>query len=580
VDFVHITEKLGTMTDLRRVLAYTKKYKKRLTFSILAATAYGLFAAAPMALLKHTIDDVFVNRYQHLIIPCIVGFIVLFACKGLFSFLSTYYMHWVGNRVVNDIRIDLFDKIIYFPLSFFKKKTTGELMSHFLNDIAMIQNASSNAVKHGVRSVFEGASLIGFAFYQNWKLACIAFVIAPFLIVTIQRMGRMVKRASRAIQGDVGSLSSVLQEVFVGVREVKVFNGEEIERNRFDRHLVRYFRSIMRNVSITSLAPAFIETIAMIGGGFVFYIAAGQVLSGVITPGQLISFVAALIASHQPIKRISNAYNDIQYGVAAASRIFKVMDMDYPAHHERPVVIPSFQKTIEFKNLSFGYEADNPVLDNASLVINKGDRIGLLGPSGSGKSTVCDLLLGFLEPTKGSIVIDGHDMKYISPSSLRSLIGSVSQQTFLFNDTIAANVAYACDGATNEKIVEACKRAHAHEFITQCKNGYKTFVGENGTLLSGGQKQRLTIARALLRNPDILIFDEATSALDQRSEEMIRLAIEEIGQTKTVIIVSHRVSLIKKMDRIFAIQDRQLVEVTEQIRGKEERRGAKESFVL
>lgn len=548
------------MSDLQRILSYTKKYWYRLMLSIGAAVLYGLFSAAPVKALEYVIDKIFVDRLSYLIIPFIFCFIILFLLKGLFSFISAYYMHWVGNRVVNDIRTDLFGKIVYFPMSFFKKKTTGELMSHFLNDIVMIQNASSNAVKNGVRSLFEALALLGFALFQNWKLSLLSFLVAPFIIFSIQRMGTLVKSASRSIQKEVGIFSNVLQEIFIGIREVKMFNGEPIEEKRFENSLMRYFRSMMKNIKIQTLGPAFIETIATFGSGFVFYVAAWQVLSGKITPGQLSSFFAALLLSYQPLKRLINTYSEIQYGLGAANRVFGVMDLTYPALQDRTVHISSFNNAIQFCNVSFGYDQNDLVIRDASLVIKKGERIGLLGPSGSGKSTICDLLLGFLEPVNGKILIDGNDITKISYKSLRSLFGSVSQQTFLFNDTIQSNVKYAHDNATLDQIVAACKCAYAHEFIEQSSNGYQTLVGENGTLLSGGQKQRLTIARALLKNPDILIFDEATSALDHQSEEMIRLAIEEISKTKTVIIISHRLSLIKKMDRVFEIQNGQLKE--------------------
>jgi len=531
-----------------------------LAISIVAATFYGIFSAAPTYVLKHLIDKIFVNKLHHLIIPFISCFILLFAFKGLFSFLATYYMHWVGNRVVNDIRIDLFDKIVHFPLSFFKKKTTGELMSHFLNDITMIQNASSNAVKNGVRSFFEALFLLAVALIQNWKLAALSFLVAPFVVLSIKRMGRLVKLASRAIQEEVGVLSSGLQEVFVGVREVKIFNGEAVEKKRFHNSLQTYFSSVMRNVKVAAFGPAFIETISMFGSSFVFYIAIRQVLSGQITPGELTSFFAAVLLAYQPIKRLINTYAEVQYGLAAANRVFSVMDIPYPAIKERTIEIGRFTRDIAFKDVSFQYNDQEPVLKNLNFTIKKGEKIGLLGPSGSGKSTLCDLLLGFIAPTNGEIIVDGNDITKIDLKSLRSLVGSVSQQTFLFNDTIFENVRYGYDDASRDDIVTACKRAHAHEFIEKTSQKYETLVGENGTLLSGGQKQRLTIARALLKDPDILIFDEATSALDQASEEMIRLAIEEISQIKTVIIVSHRVSLIEKMDRIFEIQGSQLVE--------------------
>ncbi|MBU1007660.1 ABC transporter ATP-binding protein/permease [Candidatus Dependentiae bacterium] len=548
------------MSDLQRILSYTKKYWSRFAISVSTATLYGIFSAAPTYALKHVIDKIFVGGLDYLIIPFIFCFIFLYALKGIFAYLSMYYMNWVGNRVVNDLRIDLFSRIVYFPLSFFKKKTTGELMAHFLNDITMIQNAASVAVKNGVRSFFEAIFLLGVALFQSWQLSMLSLLVAPFIVFSIRQMGRAVKKASGSIQHEMGVISSGLQETFVGIREVKIFNGEGVEKDRLEKNLRRYFSSVLRNVKVLAFAPAFIETIATTGSGFVFYVAARQVLAGVITPGQLTSFFAASLLAYQPIKRLINTYAEVQYGLASASRVFSVMDMTYPALADRTIQIVSFRDSIVFDNMSFGYDSNELVLEDVNLTIKRGERIGLLGPSGSGKSTICDLLLGFLTPVSGHVYIDGHDSMKISLQSLRSLIGNVSQQTFLFNDTIKKNVQYASGDTSEEQVVEACKRAHAHEFIEQCSNKYHTLVGENGTLLSGGQKQRLTIARALLKDPDILIFDEATSALDQQSEEMIRLAIEEISKNKTVIIVSHRVSLIEKMDRVFEIQDRQLVE--------------------
>ena len=548
------------MGSLNRVLEYTKRYWQRLVVSIVSATFFGLFSAAPVFLLRHAVDYIFVQGYTHLLLPFIIGFVSLFILKGIFTYLSSYYMHWVGNRVVNDIRNDLFSKIIHFPIAFYKKKTTGELMAHFLNDITMIQNAASSAVKNGVRSFFEGIALLSVALFQNWKLALIAALVAPVIGISIRLMGRAVRVASRAIQKEMGSLSSLMQEVFVGIREIKIFNAETVEKKRFASNLNNYFGSMMRNVKIEALGPAFMEAASMLGTGVMFYVAAQQVITGEITPGQLTSFFASCLLAYQPIKRLINIYAEVQFGLAAADRVFALMDIDYPALQERVKVADSFQNKVVFENLSFSYD-DKIVLENVNLVINRGERIGLLGPSGSGKSTLCDLLLGFITPTSGRILIDGEDITSLSLASLRNIVSSVSQQTFLFNDSVQANIAYAQDGKSNDDIVLASKRAHAHEFIEELSEGYETLVGENGGLLSGGQKQRLTIARVLLKNPDLLIFDEATSALDRKSEEMIRLALEDICKTKTVIVVSHRISFVEKMDRVFSIQDGRLVEV-------------------
>lgn len=566
------------MNALKRVFTYTKRYWKFLALSAATASFYGIFAAAPTYVLKFAVDDLFVKKMEHLLIPFIIGFVLLFAIKGLFMYLSNYYMNWVGNKVINDIRLDLFQKVINFPISFFQEKTTGQLMSHFLNDIQMIQQASSTAVKNGVRSFFEAIFLLGVAFSQNWKLALLMMLVGPIIGITIKRMGFSVKKASVSIQKNIGNISSLLQEVFIGIREVKAFNGEKIEVYRFIKNLKLVFSSIMRNVHIQSFGPAFIETIAMFGSGFVFYIAAHQIMNGTITAGQLTAFFASVLLAYQPMKRLINVYAEIQYGLSAAEKIFAVMDKVYPATQKKHLILsrneisklPSKQiNEIKFSDVNFEYNKNTPVIKETNLSIKKGERIGIIGPSGSGKSTFCDLILGFINPTSGQILIDDCDISKIPIKDIRNKIGYVGQKTFLFNDTILANVAYSQEKKALDDVTKACKAAHADEFIQKLPEKYNTIVGENGNKLSGGQKQRLTIARALLKKPEILIFDEATSALDQESENLIRLAIEEVSKDKTIIIISHRLSFIEKMDRIFMIQNKNIVEITKKDLRKE-----------
>ena len=440
-------------------------------------------------------------------------------------------------------------------------------MSHFLNDIQMIQNASSSAIKNGVRSFFEAVFLLGIAFTQNWKLALLMMIVGPIIGVTIKKMGVAIKSASVSIQKNIGSISSVLQEVFVGIREVKAFNGEKIEIKRFCKNLTECFSSIMRNVQIESLAPAFIETIAMFGGGLVFYIAAHQIMDGTITAGQLTAFFAATLLSYQPLKRLITVYSEIQYGLAAADRIFELMDTVYPAIQKedvqiQPQIISKQPCEIRFENVCFSYNSDVHVLQNINLTLKPNESIGIIGPSGSGKSTLCDLLLGFITPTCGQIYINDKDITKIPLHHLRDKIGYVGQQTFLFNDSVYANVTYSQQNKTEFDVEKACKDARADEFIQKLPNKYQTNVGENGNKLSGGQKQRLTIARAILKNPQILIFDEATSSLDQESENMIRLTLEEVCKGKTIIVISHRLSFIEKMDKIFVVQNKQIKEIS------------------
>lgn len=551
------------MDPLKRLLAYTNKYWKKLLISIVAASLYGIVAAMPTYIVKHTVDDIFINHYRHLILPFMLLFLAFFICKGIFSYITSYYMHWVGNKVVIDIRHDLFNKVIDFPLSFFKQHSTGELMSYFLNDIQMVQNASASAIRNGVRSFFEAFFLISFAFVQNWKLSLLMMVVGPLIGITIRRMGRATKIASRGIQREMGNISSMLQEMFVGIREIKAFNAERFEVSRLSKQLDRCFSSIMQNVHIESLLPALIESIAMIGGVFAFYVATNQVLNGSISAGQLASFVVAVLLCYQPLKRVVSVYSEVQYGLAAAERIFSMMDHVYPALQNRDIEIQHFDKAIEFNNVNFEYQPDKPVFEGVNFSIRRGECIGIVGPSGAGKSTLCDMLLGFLLPTSGRMTIDGNDFASVCSTSLRSKIGYVGQRTFLFNDTVRNNIAYSSPNASDADIEQACKAAYAHDFILEFPNGYQTLVGEDGTLVSGGQKQRLTIARALLKDPEILIFDEATSSLDQESEKMIQRTIQELRHKKTMLIVSHRMSFLEHVDRILVVQNGIVQEVSD-----------------
>ncbi|MCK4650951.1 ABC transporter ATP-binding protein [Candidatus Babeliales bacterium] len=563
------------MKSLNQLLQYTKKYWKQLLISIITASCYGLFSAAPTYIIKHAVDDIFIKKLNYLLIPFLIGFLSIFTLKGIFMYLSSYYMNWVGNKVVNDIRTDLFKKVVYFPISFFKEKTTGQLMSHFLNDIQMIQNASSAAIKNGMRSFFEAIFLIGVAFMQNWKLALLMLIVGPVIGITIRKMGTAIKSASVSIQKNIGKTSSLLQEVFVGIREVKAFNGEKTEIKRFVKYLKECFCSIMRNVHVASLGPAFIEIISMAGGSIVFYIAAQQIMNHAITAGQLTSFFVAILLAYHPLKRLINVYSEIQYGLAAADKVFALMSKVYPAIQHKDILIKKIEKDlkkqckIKFENISFSYIKNNYVLQNINLEIKKYEKIGIIGPSGSGKSTLCDLLLGFITPNSGKILINNNDITKINLSTLRNKIGYVGQKTFLFNDTIFANVSYSQPQKTIIDIENSCKAAHANEFIQKLPQKYQTIVGENGNKLSVGQKQRLTIARALLKNPPILIFDEATSSLDQESENMIRLTLEESCKEKTVIVISHRLSFIEKMDRILMIKNHKVTEVSKKLISKQ-----------
>jgi len=463
--------------------------------------------------------------------------------------------------VVNDIRRELFSKIIYFPISFFQKHSTGDIMSRFLNDISTLQHASSGGIRNGLRSIFEAVALLSIALYQNFILTSLSLIVAPLIGIAIKKTGSRIKRTSRITQQDMGSVSALLQEALVGIRSIKAFNGEKREHNRFAHNLSTYFASIMKCVYYEAIAPPIIEMLAISGCSIVLLVASHQVIHNQITPGQLTSLFAAMLLTFQPIKRIIGVYGDINYGLGAAQRVFAMLDeVKYDPHKQHKPSLPPLQHTITFDRVSFSYHEMQPILMEASITIKKGDRVGIIGPSGIGKSTVSDLILKFIKPTAGRILFDEHDINLYSSQSLRKHIGYVGQHPFLFNDTVYANVAYGNPQANMEEIVATCQLAHADEFIQKLPDQYQTSVGENGKLLSGGQKQRITIARALLKQPSVLIFDEPTSSLDRYSEEMIQQTIIELDKTTTVIVISHRQALLADMQRIFTIKHHQLVE--------------------
>ncbi len=546
------------MSTLLRILSYTRRYKKTFALSAVASVLFGLASASPVYLISHMVDTVLVSKKVYLMAPFILGFIGLFVLKSICMYASSYYMHSVGYRVVNDIRKDLYHRIIFLPISFFKKRSTGEIMSRFLNDISTLQHASSTAIRDGLRSFFEAVALLSIALYQNIILSALAFLVAPLIIIAIRVIGKRIKQASKQTQQDMGIISAQLQEAINGIKSIKAFNGEQREKNRFAHTLSTYFASIMKCIHYEALSPALVELIAVMGSSLVLYVATIKVLDGSITPGQLSSLLAAILLAYQPIKKLMRVYSDIQYGVGAAQRVFDILDEQESEEPTNLKQLPLLQDHITLKNISFSYYNRQPILHNTSISIKHGTRIGIVGPSGIGKSTLSDLLLKFISPTNGKILFDNHDISQFDTRSLREQIGYVSQHPFLFNDTIYANVSYAKPGASMQEIVEACQRAHADEFIQHLPDGYHTIVGENGNNLSGGQKQRITIARALPKQPKLLIFDEATSALDAHSEEMIQQTLAELPQKCTVIVITHKPALLTLMDDVFTIRQHKL----------------------
>lgn len=552
---------------LTRLLSYIKPYKYHFFASALISGLFGIFSAGPVYLIQQLVDNVITSRNTTLLFPFILLFIALYIGKALCMYFSAYYLQSVGHSVVNDIRSELFEHIIYLPIPFFEKHPSGDLMSRFLNDISSLQHASSSAIRNGLRSIFEAISLLSIAFYQSFWLTSLASIVAPLIAIAIKQTGRSVKNRSRIAQKDIGQLSATLQEVLIGIKSIKAFNGEQKEISRFQDKLNGYYNSIMRCVHYESLAPALVEVIAILGSSLVLYSAVLQILSGALSPGQLTSISGAIFLSYQPIKRLIAVHAEVSYGLGAAERIFSLLDETEQGEQFSGTDMPPLTRELALENISFKFsnnEIDPYILDNISLSIKKGDRIALVGPSGSGKTTLVNLLLQFYQPNKGKITIDNQDISQYNLASIRKHIGYVGQHPFLFNDSIEANILYpertSLKKTHKKALVQASIAAHADGFITDHPEKFNRLVGENGSLLSGGQKQRITIARALIKKPELLIFDEATSALDQYSEDHIVQAISELSPETTVIIISHRPALLTQANRVIKISHGKLEE--------------------
>ncbi len=419
----------------------------------------------------------------------------------------------------------------------------------------------SRALAGVFKDLFQVFGLIGVVLYLNWKLALIAIVFIPLAFIPVAHFGRKFRKLSTTNQQTVAEVSNILHESITGHKIVKAFGMEHYEIKRFSDTVDRLFNIIVKDIKNNSLQGPIMELLGGLGITAIIWYGGHQVITGQSTPGVFFSFLTAIIMIYNPIKGVSNINSAVQQGLAAARRIFDLLDIKSTIQDKPGAIpLPPFQKTIEFHNVSFSYDGKAEVLKNINLTVQYGEVLALVGTSGGGKTTLVNLLPRFFDVTKGSILIDGTDLRDVTMKSLRAQVAIVSQQTILFNDTVKNNIAYGDPTRSDEEIIAAAKAAHAYDFIRELPNGFDTVVGESGARLSGGQQQRLSIARALLKNASILILDEATSALDTESEREVQTALENLMKDRTTFVIAHRLSTIKNADRIIVIQDGGIVE--------------------
>jgi len=511
-------------------------------------------------LVKPVLDDVFFKKDLTMLKLIPLAIVAIFMLKGLFDYGQAYLMSYVGQRIIADLREKIYNHLQSLSLSLFTRNPTGTLMSRITNDVSMVQGAVTDAVTGLLKDFFTIIGLVAVVFYRDWRLAIVALVVFPVAVYPIVKFGKKLRSYSVRSQTAMGDISTILLETISGNRIVKAFNMEDYERKRFARENRRLFGISLKSARVRAISHPLMEFLGGLGIAFIVFYGGYNVIKGVATPGTFFSFLAALLMLYEPVKRLSGVNNAVQQGLAAASRIFEVLDT-VPEIGNKPMakLLSFVSKGIDYENVSFKYEEDW-VLKNINLHIKTGEVVAFVGSSGGGKTTLVNLLPRFYDVSSGKVLIDGWDIRDVTVESLRGMIGIVTQQTILFNDTVRNNIAYGKINEPFEEIVKAAKAAYAHGFIQNLPNGYDTVIGEQGVKLSGGERQRISIARALLKNAPILILDEATSSLDSESEIEVQKALEFLMQSRTTLVIAHRLSTIRKAERIVVISDGVVVE--------------------
>jgi subfamily B ATP-binding cassette protein MsbA len=484
------------------------------------------------------------------------GILAMFAIKGLCDYAGNYLVNYVGLSAVTDLRQDVFDRVVHQDAHFFETNSTARVMSSIMNDLEKIQVAMSNILADLLRQTFTLLFLGAVVLQTDWKLAVVSLTVLPFVLVPTLRLGRRIRRTTRSAQDNTAELNQVLQETLSGHQVVKSFGAEEIESNRFRDRAERLRTSNLRYVAQQAVASPLIEFFAAITIVGLLAYARTQIQAGNLSTGEFTSFVIALFLLFEPVKRLTGIHNIFQQALGASQKVFEYLDRDQQIkEHSGAARLSRFEKAIVFENVGFHYPAapERSVLENISLEVKAGEIVALVGPSGAGKTTMANLVPRFYDVTAGTLRVDGKDLRELKLSSLRDKISIVAQDTFLFNDTVGANIGYGLRHALPEQVYQAARDALADEFIQRMPEGYGTIIGERGMKLSGGQRQRLAIARALLKNAPILILDEATSHLDTESEVLVQKALQTLMANRTVIVIAHRLSTVRRADRIVVL---------------------------
>jgi len=547
----------------RRLLSYLRPHAPALIVGTVLAIVVAAMEGSIAWLVKPAMDDVFIRRDVTMLKLIPLLFLGAYIAKGLARYGQSYLMAAVGERVIARLRRDLYAHLQQMSLSFFTRRHTAELMSRVVTDVNRLARLSSTVLVMTIRQSVMVVALAAVMFVRDWRLALIALVVFPFVGVAVRSIGRRLYRINKRSQQKLAELNVLLHEVFSGTKIVKAFGREAHEVERFDRVNRGLLSLALKDHRTDEITDPLMEILAAFGIMGALWYGGQQVISGAMTPGDFFSFTAAVALLYGPVRQLSRIVNTVQQSTSSVERVFEILDLP-PAIADRPnaVVLEGFRESLAFEQVGFRHaDSEELTLRDVSLTVARGEVVAFVGMSGAGKSTLMDLLPRFHDVSAGRIAIDGHDLREVSQASLRALIGVVTQETFLFSDSILYNIAYGRPGAPFVDIVRAARQAHAEEFIAGCPDGYQTLVGERGVRLSGGQRQRIAIARAFLKNPPILILDEATSDLDAESEFMIQQALAELMHGRTVLVIAHRLATVRNADRIVVVHEGRIAEV-------------------
>jgi len=553
---------MSTLDRLIRLFRYLKPYRVRLGAAFVCSGLVAAFSGTYAWLVKPVLDEIFINKNESLLLVLPLALFVVSVLKSVFSYGQNYLMNYVGNQVITDIRQELFGKLIRLPVPYHNVNTSGRLVSRVVNDVTLIANAVAGVLKDIFSQGLTFLVMMGVIFYQNWRLAGLSVIVIPLAVFTVVRMGKRLRALAARGQERMGDMASTLQETFSGIRMVKAYGREEAEAARFQQSNRSFLSTTMKAIQVSSLGSSHMEVIGVVGVAAIIWYGGFLVINGSMTPGEFFSFLTAMFMAYTPIRKLSGSNNLIQQALAAAERVFSVLDLKTEQDAERGrLELPRVAQSVTFDDVTFLYESQAvPALNDINLTIRAGEMVALVGSSGSGKTTLVNLIPRFYEPTAGRILIDGVDIQSYTLRSLRSQIGMVSQDVVLFDDSIRNNIAFGREDTTDEDIIQAARLAYAHDFVERLPQGYQTVVGEKGVKLSGGERQRLAIARAILRDSPLLILDEATSALDTESERVVQLALTNLMKNRTTVVIAHRLSTIQRADRIMVLARGSIVE--------------------